>query len=507
MANHLTKQAQRAAAMSLVAVLGSLLASCSGETGRERPRNVILITLDTTRADYLSAYGHPEETTPHLDELTREGTRFDLAISTSSVTPVSHASILTGLNNHEHNLRSFSATGRSRLGKDIPTLATVLRQHGLTTLAVHSAFPVSSYFGFDRGFDVFENYSVDLPAEDGNQVVTARKMHRLQRRSDKTTRSAINHLTSTNDPFFLWVHYWDPHDPKLVLPTKIRSTFRGLPWHEKRIKLYTEAVRFLDSQIGRFLAALRETGRYDDTLFLVVADHGEGLGDHDWMTHRLVYQEQIRVPLIVRVPGMKQVSVVGDLVSTTDIFPTILDFLGFEFDGRVSGRSLRELISGQDMTTRIAFADYVDGFDINSKFLAERPDDNFLYAAMDGQWKLIYRPTRPHKSELFHLTEDPDELVNLYAERPQEKQRLLEELARLRPWVLEPFAPSDDVDTLAETRTALTALGYLSGEEEVLGDIHWSWFCPERPEELHSSPRGTDCSTPLVPILPSADES
>src|SRR5258705_3968520 len=183
--------------------------------GHERPMNVVLVTLDTTRADYLGAYGRAGNPTPTIDALAREGTRFDLAISTAAVTPVSHASILTGLDNREHGLRVLSPKGRFRLRPPIPTLTTVLHDQGYRTLAVHSAFPVSSTFGFKNGFDVFESVEGELLGDGSRRTWDVAK---FQRRSDETTRLALAAATDAREPFFLWIHYWDPHDAVQVPP-------------------------------------------------------------------------------------------------------------------------------------------------------------------------------------------------------------------------------------------------------------------------------------------------
>ena len=486
--------AARALFSGLALGLAALAGACGAEGKDAAPRkNVILITLDTTRADYLSCYGYPEASTPNLDRLASEGTRFDLAVATASVTPVSHASILTGLYNHEHRLRVLYADGGYRLPEDVDTLATVLQREGYRTIAVHSAFPVSSFFGFERGFEVFEDFDAEIvekkDAKDGWDVQT------FQRRSDVTTDMVEKRLGA--EPFFLWIHYWDPHDeakkpPEDQLPPEVTQATDKIA---RALAMYAAEIRYMDGQIGRLFDTLRAKGLYDDTLIVVVADHGQGLLDHDWPTHRLLYQEQIRVPLIARVPGVAQRPVVGELVRTVDIFPTVLDYLGVPLEGAVSGRSLRPLIEGRTDEPRTAFADQINGFDANADIGKNRPLDDFLYMAMDKEWKLIYRPLDPAKSELFHVAEDPKETVNRYAEEPEEARRLLELLAERAPWVTEPFAGLEHDEN---AQAALGDLGYVEGETS---DATFAWTCPAH-MELRFEERGPcpECGKPPIPV-------
>jgi len=445
-----------------------LLGACGAEPSGARPRNVLLITLDTTRADALSCYGSTQSATPNLDALAAEGTRFDLAISTAAVTPVAHAAILTGLDNHEHGLRVLYAEGGFRLGTAATTLAEVLAARGFRTLAVHSAFPVSRFFGLERGFQVFEDLQAEM-AEHGGDFRW--DVASFQRRSDETTDLASELLG--DEPFFLWVHYWDPHDLAKLPPDVDPRAARKLPSPE--ITLYAAEVAYMDSQVGRLLGALRARGVYDDTLVLAVADHGQGLEDHGWFAHRLLYQEDIRVPLIVRVPGVRSVPAVPELVRTIDLYPTVLDYLGIEPPRRVSGRSLRPLLEGRDDAPRTALADQLNGLDWNAGEVRERKLDDFLYATVDRDWKLVYRPRHFAESELYQLSRDPREERNLFSARPEEARALLERLAEAAPWVTEPFEPLIGGPDADEARRALSELGY-TGSAPL--ETEWEWTCP-----------------------------
>lgn len=469
-----------------------LCTACDSSAPGGAPRNVVLITLDTTRADYLSCYGRPGQATPSLDALAAEGTRFDLAVSTASVTPVSHASILTGLFNHEHGLRVLYADGGYRLEDEAETLGTVLADHGFHTLAVHSAFPVSRFFGLQRGFEVFDDLETEIEEEHGE---FRWDVAGYQRRSDETTERVLAQLGAR--PFFLWVHYWDPHDLAELPPGMGAKEAREAMVAPGVQPLYAEEVQYMDSQIGRLFAGLREKGLYDDTLVIVVADHGQGLMDHDWPAHRLLYQEQIRVPLIVRVPGTTSAPAVADLVRTVDIFPTILDYLGLEPPRPVSGRSLRALLEGTPDAPRRAFADQINGYDWNAGMVRERPLDDFLYAAIERDWKLIYRPRHFAASELFDLANDPREEHNLFDTHPVEARRLLGLLAEAAPWVSEPFEPLAGGAEAEAAQQALGQLGY-TGTEPL--ETEWAWTCPMH-LEWHSGERGACPTCGHAPLL------
>jgi arylsulfatase A-like enzyme len=483
------------------AILLCSLGACGGEAPAPRPRNVLLITLDTTRADHLGAYGSSVTSTPRLDELARRGTRFDLALATASVTPVSHASILTGLWNDEHRLRVLSGSGGYRLPDDVPTLATLLADGGWHTAAVHSAFPVSSYFGLERGFAAFDDVDATLEPDEAAAGETSWDLERYQRRSDETSSRALAVLAELERPFLLWVHYWDPHDgkrrpPDWQPPAERDATFQ--------VALYRDEVSYLDGEIGRLLDGLAAAGLAEETVIVVVADHGQGLGDHGWEGHRLLYQEQIRVPLVVVAPGLVQAGAVGDLVSTVDVLPTVLDLVGIEPPPGLAGRSLRPLLEGEALPARPVFADQINLFDSNAHMLGERPKDDLLHCVVDGRWKLVYRPTRPDESELFDLETDPCESHDLFDERRDEATRLLKELARRAPWVTAPPASlEEDPATRAAAGTALSALGYAASEALGTSELVWRWVCPDPAHAGDVGEHGAcrECGSSPVPEL------
>lgn len=480
----------------LPAVL-TALAACAREPERW---NVVLVTLDTTRADALGCYGAKGDPTPNLDALAAEGVRFEQALATSALTPVSHASILSGLENQEHGLRVLSAGSGYRLPAEVPTLASVLHESGWATAAVQGAFPVSAWFGFERGFDTF--LSFDTSVDPG---ATARQVNVLeyQRRADEVTDLGLEWLRRNARPYFLWLHYWDPHDalklpPPELLPADLPRDPSGRV-RESR-ELYAAEVRYVDRELGRLLAALRARPDWERTLVLVVADHGEGLGDHGWWHHRILYQEQIRVPLVLRIPGRGPRAAVRELVRTTDLYPTVLELLGLRAPRPVSGRSLLPLLDGRADAPRSALSDQINGYDRNASLVLERPNDDFLHALVQDGWKLIYRPAHPARSELFDLGSDPGETHDRSAEEPERVRRLLVELARRGPWVTAPFPESVPAEGARRARNVLQGLGYAGNDRAALPGGAWVWTCPQHPEPASEQNRPCPiCSGPRVP--------
>ncbi|HMB67848.1 MAG TPA: sulfatase, partial [bacterium] len=446
-----------------LAIASLALAAGCGSPPDPRP-NVLLITLDTTRADRLGCYGHERDTSPNLDALAGDGIRCDLAIATAALTPVAHASILTGLLPQNHGVRVIYAASGYRLPDAVPTLTTVLGEAGWRTGAFLSAFPVSDFYGFDRGFDTFDSglgHTSEDVLEETREGHWGFDIEANQRRSDDTTDAALEWIGGSRDPFFAWIHYWDPHDPLLVPPRDVADRYQpeiALSRPVQQRALYDAEIHWMDRQIGRVLDALRERGEYDDTIIVVVSDHGEGLGDHDHWYHRILYQEQIRVPLILRLPGAETGRVVKELVRTTDIFPTVLEALELDPSGQIDGWPLQDLLAGRDPGPRHGYADALILYDLNAQDLLEkRPQDDVLHCYMDARWKLIHRPLRPEESELYDLREDPRELRNVYAEEPERAGELLARLEATDPLVDGPFGEGGDAEAIERLR----ALGYV----------------------------------------------
>jgi len=449
---------------------GALMSGCERSGGSDQ-WNVLLITLDTTRADRLGSYGYPKEVSPQLDALAAEGVRFDFAISTAGITPIAHASILTGLNPYRHGVRVFHGAAGSFLTADKPSMAMLLNRAGYETGAFVSAYPASERFGLHWGFGTFDNGAEEsalhtdpdyeptlgLLRESGTWVQKPKVA--AQRRADSTTAEALAWLEQVRGPFFQWVHYFDPHDEYLVPPDEYLNEFgatRNGPQRMKRV--YDADIRFMDHHIGRLLEAYKERGLYDRTIILVVADHGQGLGDHGWKQHRLLYREQIRIPLLLRWPGGPSGKVVPELVRNTDLLPTVAELLGLSAPPDLDGESLLGLFSGHAGAPRTGYAEALNTLDNHAPKALPKKQKDLLFCAVERDWKLIHHKERPENSELYDLRKDPGELHNVWEQHPDHVARLmafLEEEGAMT--VVAEDAPPMDEEALRK----LESLGYI----------------------------------------------
>ena len=393
--------------------------------------NILLVTVDTLRADHLGCYGFAGARTPVIDALAARGTRFETAVAHSPITGPSHASILTGLTPLRHGVRNNSDYV---LPSGVPTLPAILAGAGYRTAAFVSGFPLEQRFGFDRGF---ETYDARFP-----RGTDPRRAPYVERPADLTTRAAVRWLderAASPGPWFLWVHYYDPHSP-YEPPAEYASAFAG--------RAYDGEIAFADAQLGLLLRRLDEHGLSLRTLVLVTADHGESLGEHGEATHGMfVYDSTLRVPLILAGPGIprgRTATVVGRGI---DVSPTILDYAGQPAPAAIEGRSVRPAIEGQAMSDEPAYAESL----FASLHLRWAP----LYAWRTAKWKLVDAP-RP---ELYDLEADPGELQDRAASEASRTDALRRPLrAALRTPTPDATATVD-----AEAAERLRSLGYLGG--------------------------------------------
>lgn len=431
-----------------VLALGLILAlgSCHKETTEEAQEwNVLLVTLDTLRADRLGCYGREQANTPNLDRLALEGVRFENAFSTSGTSSVSHASILTGQNNDRHGLRVERGASGERISAGVSRLPHLLAARGWRTAAFVSAAAVSERHGFDSGYEHFRSgIEGSAGSADAAQEDTPKRLWRdarrapNQRRADATTDQGLTWLEEhgENGPWHLWMHYYDAHDLELVPPVELAEAASitydasiGADNVAVREELYDLEVGYVDQQIGRLLEYLRLAGQYEHTLIVVVGDHGQGLSDglehHGWMLDRLPYNWCLHVPLIMKLPEHSGSLVVNEWVRTIDVLPTILEQLDLAALDDIEGRSVLPMLRGELDEPRLVYADCLNLLDASSpgERLPEGQNDN-LYVVMDRRWKLIYHAQEPANSELYHLEEDPAELENVYGKRPAATARL-----------------------------------------------------------------------------------
>jgi arylsulfatase A-like enzyme/Tfp pilus assembly protein PilF len=398
--------AAAAAAVLLLAVAAFLLWRRSSAPRAPAERlNLLLVTLDTTRADHLGCYGDTAARTRHLDRLAAEGVRFERAYATAPITLPSHASLLTGLYPFEHGVRN---NGNFYLADRYATIATVLKGQGYRTAAFVSAFILDRRYGLARGFDTYD----DRMEGAQTQVVALE----AERRGDRTAL-ALAHWLETNatqpSPFFAWLHLYDPHEPYRP-PPPFREAFADRP--------YDGEIAFDDAAVASILDKLSALGALDRTLVAVVGDHGESLGDHGEETHSMfVYESAIRVPMILWRPGRLPAGlVVRQPVRGIDLAPTLLELLGAPALAAPDARSLVPLLEGK--SAGHAPAAYAETL-MPRFYMNWAP----LRALIDERYKLIDAP-RP---ELYDLTQDPLEAENRFAAQAQTAKAMREELDRL----------------------------------------------------------------------------
>lgn len=453
----------------LGACLG-LAVSCGDGEGLHDPDRpvVVVVTLDTTRADHLGCYGSEVPgISPRIDALAAEGVLFTQSISQAAVTPVSHASIFTGLNPFHHGLRVMHSVSQNRLKEENVTLAEILRDEGYDTGAFVSAFPVTEYFGFKQGFEHFDE---DFDQQ-GGQVTEEGAVNTgaAQRHAGETTDLALQWMDGREKPFFLWLHYFDPHDERVMPPASELQGVEFAEGHRERLRdIYDFEITYMDRELGRVFDKLEEMKLWDNAIVVVTADHGEGLGDHDWWTHGVLYQEQLRVPLIVRAPGLKTGHRVDSVVRSIDILPTVGDLLGMSASDlpQVDGVSLKPLLTGASEDLGLsAYSDSVNKMVYRfSPEIVDNKNDMLFSIVVDGRWKYIHHLERRNESELYDLIEDPAELVNLADQRPDIRERANDALKSLK---FMPVKQLQQANVPPDILQRLESLGYVGDESEL----------------------------------------
>jgi len=409
--------------------------------GRQQT-NVILVTVDTLRADHVNAYGYDLAVTPSIDALAEDGALFENVIVQTPITLPSHASIFTGTYPIFHGLQDVVG----RLREDVPTIAEWFRERGYTTAAFVGASVLMSHWGLNRGFDVYEDY---FEIEALSQV----DFSRAERPADRVVDLASKWITEMEaKPFFLWLHLYDPHDP-YIPPEPYATDFKD--------RLYDGEIAFTDAMLGRFFETLKKRGLYKDSMIVFTSDHGESLGEHEEAYHAYyVYEASLRVPLIFRLPaglakgrfaaGLR----VSNQVRSVDIAPTIIQLLGHPVPSWVQGESLVAMMAGKRSNRMLpAYAE------------THYPRIHFgwspLFSYSDGVHKFIEAPV----PELYDLKKDPGELANLYSRRQALANQLREELHSLQRTFLRPSQEHADGakgELDPETIERLKSLGYVA---------------------------------------------
>lgn len=452
----LSARAARALARALLLPSSLALASCSSEQAPVAPParpNVLLVTLDTTRADRLGLHGYARPTSPVLDQLASESIVYDRAYSTSSWTLPAHASLFTGLVPPTHGARkdekgeliltaevaapeSWGIYRARAPREDVPTLAGVLGAAGWSTAAIVGGPWMKRAFGLGRDFAHYDDDDVDADGRRGSAI----------------TERARAWVRQAPRPFFLFLNYFDPHTPyeapKAYLQRVLggESFPRGLSPDAAQSLQYDAEIRYTDDQLGLLFGELRQLGVWDETWIIVTSDHGELLGEHGRVGHGLTLDEAlVRIPLIVKPPrGAGRPGRVAEPVLLTDVMPMLLDALGLPIPPGVQGG-----VPGR--TERPVFAE------VNP--LPAESEDGDQRAWIEGDWKLLW--SHRDGARLFDVARDPGETRDLGPEEPERLAAMRERLERYVESLPRPTAQGPERVIDPETAEALRSLGYV----------------------------------------------
>ncbi len=400
------------------------------------PRNLLLISIDTLRADHLGSYGHAAAQTPRLDALARSGLRFLTATTVVPLTLPAHSSLMTGTFPAWHGVRD---NGGFYLGDEQVTLAEVLRERGYRTGGFVGAFVLDRRWGIAQGFDrFFDDFDLEKFAD-------AASMDSIQRPGAQVVDQALPWLHAEPDrPFFAWVHLYDPHAP-YEAPEPFRSRFPQTP-----VGAYDAEIASTDAQVGRLLDALSADRRLAETLVVVVGDHGEMLGEHGEQTHGFfLYEPAVHIPMIMTGPGLPARSV-PEQVRLVDVMPTALRLLGVEPPQAVQGVSLLPLARGEKL-----------GLVAHSESWYPRYHYGWseLRSVQDGRFKYVRAP-RP---ELYDLEHDPGETKNRVGDDAARQEALARALDEVEARTRSEAAAAGPRPVDPETEERLAALGYVGG--------------------------------------------
>jgi arylsulfatase A-like enzyme/Tfp pilus assembly protein PilF len=389
--------------------------------------NLLLVTIDTLRADHLPAYGYTKIHTPNLDRLANESFVFDNAIAQVPMTLPSHASILTGLLPPVHGVRDNAGF---ILDPKVTTLAEILKSKNYKTAAFVSAFVLDSQFGLDQGFDLYsDNFSLVQDRLDSSHI---------SRSAEETELEVDAWLKKNSDQkFFLWVHYYDPHDP-YDPPEPYKTEYASSP--------YDGEIAYTDRVFGRLYDLLDELQLKEKTIVVMVGDHGEGLGEHKEQTHSIfIYNATQHVPLMIRFPKIKPKRI-KDIVSLVDVVPSVLEWLGIQPDQNMQGRSLIPLIEGKD-APRVAYSESIF------------PELHYGFSPLrrisTDQYEFIDAP----KPELYDSVNDRSELKNLIKQKPEIATALQKKLDEILKSLQIDAKQTQKMDP--ETEEKLRAIGYV----------------------------------------------
>ena len=419
---------------------------CSGAFAQPPPAGnmpVLLITVDTLRADRLGCYGARRVRTPAMDALAADGVRFENALAQVPITLPSHAVILTGTYPMYNGVRDFTSPG---LPPSVGLLAEAFGRQGYATAAFVSAFVLDSTWGLSRGFQTYDDHF------DPRQFET-RNPGNIERRADATINRLLAWLKSrasgqaSAQPFFVWLHLFDPHSDYNP-PEPFHSQYAG--------RLYDGEVAYVDSQLVRLFHYLRTSGIYDRALIILLSDHGESLGEHGEDEHGFfVYNSTLRVPMIFKLPRGQgpRGQVIQSPVGTIDVAPTLLELLHLRdsLSRQFQGKSLASLVLGKSAPSEPPV--YAETY---------YPRDSFGWSPLRSFSGRRFHYIEAPQPEIYDLTADPDEKRNLYEQRRAESEALRAQLRDFERRYTATASPDKGPPLAPETLEKLKSLGYLA---------------------------------------------
>ena len=443
-----------------------LLLACTGGPSKVRVDGVILVTIDTCRADRIGCYGHRGASTPTIDRLAGGGLQFARCFTQVPTTLASHATIHTSLYPRTHGVprNGFPLDGNQE------TIAQIFEAEGFRTAAFVGSFPLNHIFGLNRGFSVYDDETEASPM--GGE---------LERRADRVTERAAEWLAGVGDePFFLWVHYFDPHWPydppepfgrfrgdvesefdQTSLSDVMAIRFRRVDFTDDDKKAFFAAydgeIAYTDRNLERLLDAV-PPGRGERLLVAVTSDHGEGFGEHNYFFDHgdYLWESGIHVPLILHSPALFPESKVIDApVRLLDLAPTLLEGAGIDVPRRFEGESLLAARDGE-LESRVVFSEASKPW--NVEITGEYQNKYKAKSIRTDRWKLIVTPFKDGEA-LYDLDEDLAEWRDVLAREPERGEELEK---RLIEWmkVRDPGFREDDLAVREEIREKLKALGY-----------------------------------------------
>jgi arylsulfatase A-like enzyme len=404
--------------------------------GRRRTiRHVVLISIDTCRADYLSFYGHPRKITPTIDAIARESVLFKNVVAPVPMTLPSHSSMFTGTIPPYHGVHDNLGV---KLDGSSVTLAEMLHEGGYTTSGIVSTFILDSKLGIGQGFDTYAEYNTKTTGLTGKRLAGGR-------RGDDVSRWACTWLDGhKSEKFFLFLHFFDPHTP-YEPPEPFAAAYSD--------NLYAGEIAYVDQCIGRVVDKLKELELYDEALIVITSDHGEMLGEHGETEHSyFIYESAIKVPLIFKLPGRSKHVEVDDTVGLIDIVPTVCGLAGVVTPSQVQGKDLSPYFN---KNTGFREERYL----YTESLTATKLGCNSLLGVIKGNWKYI-QTTRP---ELYDVTEDPGETNNLVKKEFQRARLLKEHLKLILTEQVRKGEGGSKITLDAESKRRLESLGYVSG--------------------------------------------